>query len=304
MVKMKIYGIITPIVTPMKPNESINEKELRRQVERLIASGIHGLFPLGTNGEGFCLREMEKERIIEVVVEQVKGRVPVFAGTGCISTQDTIRLSKMALKKGVDALSVITPYFAKASQEELYKHYMDVAFAVPDMPIILYNIPMRTGNSLLPETVVRLAENAPNIVGVKDSSGDFNNLLAYYTQTRNLLGKEFYVLSGNDSLILSTLIAGGAGGVAGCSNVYPRVLSSIYELFKQGKLDESRAAQESIASFRECFKYGNPNTIVKIAVRLLGHDVGECRKPFVDVSAEGMKKIKQVLAENKKRGMD
>ena len=228
----------------------------------------------------------------------------MFAGTGCISTQDTIRLSKMALKKGVDALSVITPYFAKASQEELYKHYMDVAFAVPDMPIILYNIPMRTGNSLLPETVVRLAENAPNIVGVKDSSGDFNNLLAYYTQTRNLLGKEFYVLSGNDSLILSTLIAGGAGGVAGCSNVYPRVLSSIYELFKQGKLDESRAAQESIASFRECFKYGNPNTIVKIAVRLLGHDVGECRKPFVDVSAEGMNKIKQVLAENKKRGMD
>lgn len=304
MANMKIYGIITPIVTPMKPDESIHEEELRRQIERLIASGIHGIFPLGTNGEGFCLSEMEKERIIEIVVEQVKGRVPVFAGTGCISTQDTIRLSKMAFNKGVDALSVITPYFAKTSQEELYKHYMDVAFAVPDMPIILYNIPMRTGNSLLPETVVRLAENAPNIVGVKDSSGDFNNLLAYYTQTRNLTDKEFYVLSGNDSLILSTLIAGGAGGVAGCSNVYPGVLSSIYELFKQGKLSESRVAQESIASFRECFKYGNPNTIVKIAVRLLGHDVGECRKPFVYVSAEGMEKIKQVLAENKKRGMD
>lgn len=304
MVNMKIYGIITPIVTPMKSDESINEEELQRQVERLIASGIHGIFPLGTNGEGFCLKEMEKEQILEVIVEQVKGRVPVFAGTGCISTQDTIRLSKMAFKKGADALSVITPYFAKASQEELYKHYMDVAFAVPDMPILLYNIPMRTGNSLLPETVVRLAENAPNIVGVKDSSGDFNNLLAYYTQTRNLLDKEFYVLSGNDSLILPTLIAGGAGGVAGCSNVYPKVLSSIYELFKQGKLDESRVAQESIVSFRECFKYGNPNTIVKIAVRLLGYDVGECRKPFTYVSVEGINKIKEVLAENAKRGMN
>jgi 4-hydroxy-tetrahydrodipicolinate synthase len=303
MVKMKIYGIITPIITPMKTDESLNEEELRRQVERLIDSGIHGIFPLGTNGEGFCLREMEKERILEVVVEQVKGRVPVFAGTGCISTQDTIRLSKIALKKGVDALSVITPYFAKASQEELYKHYMDVAFAVPDIPIILYNIPMRTGNMLLPETVARLAKDAPNIVGVKDSSGDFNNILAYYNQTRNISDKEFCVLSGNDSLILPTLMAGGAGGVAGCSNVYPKVLASIYELFIQGKLDECRAAQESIASFRECFKYGNPNTIVKIAVRLLGYDVGECRKPFTGVSAEGMNKIKQVLEENKKRGM-
>lgn len=303
MVKMKIYGIITPIITPMKTDESLNEEELRRQVERLIDSGIHGIFPLGTNGEGFCLREMEKERILEVVVEQVKGRVPVFAGTGCISTQDTIRLSKIALKKGVDALSVITPYFAKASQEELYKHYMDVAFAVPDIPIILYNIPMRTGNMLLPETVARLAKDAPNIVGVKDSSGDFNNILAYYNQTRNISDKEFCVLSGNDSLILHTLMAGGAGGVAGCSNVYPKVLASIYELFIQGKLDECRAAQESIASFRECFKYGNPNTIVKIAVRLLGYDVGECRKPFTGVSAEGMNKIKQVLEENKKRGM-
>lgn len=126
-------------------------------------------------------------------------------------------------------------------------------------------------------------------MGVKDSSGDFNNLLAYYTQTRNLLGTEFYVLSGNDSLILSTLIAGGAGGVAGCQ-MYITEFYFLYKLFKQGKLDESRAAQESIVSFRECFKYGNPNTIVKIAVRLLGHDVGECRKPFVDVSAEGMKK--------------
>ncbi len=303
MVKMKIYGIITPIITPMKTDESLNEEELRRQVERLIDSGIHGIFPLGTNGEGFCLREMEKERILEVVVEQVKGRVPVFAGTGCISTQNTIRLSKIALKKGVDALSVITPYFAKASQEELYKHYMDVAFAVPDIPIILYNIPMRTGNMLLPETVARLAKDAPNIVGVKDSSGDFNNILAYYNQTRNISDKEFCVLSGNDSLILPTLMAGGAGGVAGCSNVYPKVLASIYELFIQGKLDECRAAQESIASFRECFKYGNPNTIVKIAVRLLGYDVGECRKPFTGVSAEGMNKIKQVLEENKKRGM-
>jgi len=304
MVNMKIYGIITPIITPMKPDESINDEELRRQVERLIANGIHGIFPLGTNGEGFCLRDEEKDHILDLVIEQVKGRVPVFAGTGCITTQDTIRLSKMAIKKGVDALSIITPYFAKASQEELYKHYMDVAFAVPDIPIILYNIPMRTGNSLLPETVAHLAQDAPNIVGVKDSSGDFNNLLAYYKQTRNLTNKEFYVLSGNDSLILPTLMAGGAGAVAGCSNVYPKVLSSIYELFIQGKLDESRAAQDSIASFRECFKYGNPNTIVKIAVRLLGYDVGQCRKPFTGVSEEGMNKIKEVLAENKKRGMN
>lgn len=301
MKKVELKGIIPPILTPMNPDESINFDELRNQIERMLKGGVHGLFVFGTNGEGYILSEKEKIQVLEVTIDQVNGRVPVYAGTGCISTADTIRLSKKAQELGADVLSIITPSFAVASQKELYDHYMEVAKHV-DIPIVLYNIPARTGNKLLPETVAQLAKDADVIMGVKDSSGDWNNLLAYINQTKDL-EKDFRVLSGNDSLILSCLEAGGAGGIAGCANVYPHVLSSIYELFKAGKMEEAKAAQDSIASFRAVFKYGNPNTVVKKAVALLGYPVGDCRRPFNYLCDEGIEELKKVLKENSEKGM-
>ena len=151
---------------------------------------------------------------METTIDQVKGRVPVYAGSGCISTADTIRMSKKAEELGADVLSIITPSFAVASQKELYDHYVEVAKHV-DTPIVLYNIPARTGNKLLPETVAKLAKDVDIIVGAKDSSGDWENLKAYIHQTQDL-EKDFYVLSGNDSLILPSLKEGGFGGIAGC----------------------------------------------------------------------------------------
>ena len=165
-----------------------------------------------------------------------------------------------------------------------------------DTPIVLYNIPARTGNKLLPETVAKLAKDVDIIVGAKDSSGDWENLKAYIHQTQDL-EKDFYVLSGNDSLILPSLKEGGFGGIAGCSNVYPHVLSSIYDLFKEGKMEEAEAAQESIASFRAVFKYGNPNTVVKKAVKMLGYPVGDCRRPFNYLCDEGVEALAKVLEE-------
>lgn len=138
------------------------------------------------------------------------------------------------------------------------------------------------------------------IKGAKDSSGDWENLKAYIQLTKDL---DFSVLSGNDSLILPALKEGGVGGIAGCSNVYPKVLSSIYELFKAGKLDEAQAAQDSIASFRAVFKYGNPNTVVKTAVAMLGYNVGKCRAPFNQLPQEGLEALEKVLQENKDKGM-
>ena len=135
--------------------------------------------------------------------------------------------------------------------------------------------------------VKKLAKDVDLIIGAKDSSGDWDNLKAYITETREL-DKKFYVLSGNDSLILPALKEGGVGGIAGCSNVYPHVLSSIYNLFKEGKLEEAEAAQDSIASFRAVFKYGNPNTVVKKAVAMLGYPVGDCRRPFNYLCDEGV----------------
>ena len=299
MKKVEIKGIIPPIVTPMNEDESVNEKELRNQVNRQIKGGIHGLFPFGTNGEGYILNEKEKEEVLSIVIDETKGRVPVYAGTGCISTKDTIRQSQMAESLGADVLSIITPSFAAASQNELYDHYKAVAEAV-DMPIVLYNIPARTGNALAPATVAKLSK-IPNIVGAKDSSGNFDNMLQYIKQTRD--SKDFAVLSGNDSLILWNLLAGGTGGIAGCANVFPEVMASIYNYFAAGDLENARKAQDSIRSFRGCFKYGNPNTIVKTAVNLLGYPVGKCRAPFNQVPEEGIEALKKVLAENHEKGM-
>ena len=299
MKKVEIKGIIPPIVTPMNEDESVNEKELRNQVNRQIKGGIHGLFPFGTNGEGYILNEKEKEEVLSIVIDETKGRVPVYAGTGCISTKDTIRQSQMAESLGADVLSIITPSFAAASQNELYDHYKAVAEAV-DMPIVLYNIPARTGNALAPATVAKLSK-IPNIVGAKDSSGNFDNMLQYIEQTRD--SKDFAVLSGNDSMILWNLLAGGTGGIAGCANVFPEVMASIYNYFAAGDLENARKAQDSIRSFRGCFKYGNPNTIVKTAVNLLGYPVGKCRAPFNQVPEEGIEALKKVLAENHEKGM-
>ena len=294
----RIKGIIPPIITPMNADESINEEELRKQVNRLIDAGVHGLFPFGTNGEGYILSAEEKEQVLRIVVDETKGRVPVYAGTGCVSTAETIKQSLMAKEVGADVLSIITPSFAAASQEELYNHYKEVAEAV-DLPIILYNIPARTGNSLAPATVARLSK-IPNIVGVKDSSGNFDNMLQYIEKTKD---SNFIVLSGNDSLILWCLLAGGRGGIAGCANVYPDTMVNIYEQFIKGDINKAREYQDSIRSFRDCFKFGNPNTIVKTAVSLLGYPVGKCRKPFSSLSEEGINAIKKVLEENKQKGM-
>lgn len=293
-----IKGIIPPIITPMNEDESFNEKEFRNQIERQITGGVHGLFCYGTNGECYALSAAEKEEILKVCVDQVNGRVPVYAGTGCITTKETVEMSKKAEALGADVLSVITPYFAAVSQEELYEHYAAVAEAVK-LPIVLYNIPARTGCSIAPETVARLAD-IPNIVGAKDSSGNWENLQAYIELTKE---KDFAVLSGNDSLILSALKAGGKGGIAGCANVYPHNMVSIYECFVKGDLEGAQKAQDAIASFRGCFKYGNPNTVVKTAVKLLGYPVGGCRKPFYSMSEEGVEALKAVLKENKQNGM-
>lgn len=301
MKHVELKGIIPPILTPMNPDESVNLNELRSQIERLLKGGVHGLFTFGTNGEGYILSEDEKIQVLEATIDQVKGRVPVYAGTGCVSTADTIRMSKKAQELGADVLSIITPGFAVASQKELYDHYAEVAGHV-DIPIVLYNIPARTGNKLLPETVAKLAKDVDLIMGAKDSSGDWDNLLAYITLTREL-DKDFRVLSGNDSLILPCLKEGGAGGIAGCANVYPHTLASIYELYKAGKLEEAQSAQDSIASFRAVFKYGNPNTVVKKAVSLLGYPVGDCRRPFNYLCDEGIDALQLVLKENADKEM-
>ena len=302
MSNVEIKGIIPPILTPMNADESLNLPELRNQIERLLAGGVHGLFAFGTNGEGYILSENEKYEVLEAMIDQVKGRVPVYAGTGCIGTRDTIRQSVQAEKLGADVLSIITPSFGAASQKELYDHYVAVAKHV-NIPIILYNIPPRTGNKLAPETVRDLIRDVDVIVGAKDSSGDIENLKAYIRLTREL-DKDVAILAGNDGAILTCLKEGGSGGIAGRANIWPRTVASIYDKFAAGDLEGAQKAQDAIAVLQTVFKFGNPNTIIKRAVEMLGYPVGRCRAPFNYVPEEGIEALRKVLDENIAKGID
>ena len=294
----KVKGIIAAMVTAMNPDESLNEAEIRRQVNRQIAAGADAVFCLGTNGEFYIQNEEEKLEVIRIVVDEVAGRVPVYAGTGCPGTKATIELSLKAKALGVDVLSIISPYFAAISQKEIYEHYKAIAEAV-DLPIVMYNMPARTGNNISPETCAELAK-IENIAGIKDSSGNWENLKGYIEATR---GMNFSVLSGNDSLILPTLKEGGHGGITAVANIYPHTMVSIYQRFIAGDVAGAEEAQNSIANIRACFKFGNPNTVTKKATNLIGNPVGPCRAPFNYLSEEAVEVIKKTLEEDAAKGM-
>jgi 4-hydroxy-tetrahydrodipicolinate synthase len=296
---VKVKGIIAAMVTSMHDDERLNEEEIRRQVERHIEAGVDGVFCLGTNGEAYILNEEEKIRVIKTVVEQVNSHVPVYAGTGCPGTKDTIRLSKIAADCGADVLSVISPYFAAISQDEILAHYTALAEAV-DLPIVMYNMPARTGNNIAPDTVAKLSQ-VDGIVGIKDSSGNFDNMLQYIERTDR---EKFSVLSGNDSLILWNLLAGGDGGITAVANIYPHVMVSIYQNFIKGDITAAKAAQDSIRPIRNCFKFGNPNTVTKKATNLSGFSVGPCRAPFNKLSDSAVAVIAETLKTDHARGMN
>ena len=270
----KPYGVITPVLTALDENENFNKDAYQKFIDHLIKSGVHGIFSLGTNGEFYAFSFEEKLEIIKAAVEAVDGRVPVYAGTGCVTTKETVELSKAVEALGdVDCLSVISPYFTAITQDDLYRHYSAVAKAV-NLPILLYNIPARTGNNIAFTTVKKLAE-FDNIIGIKDSSGNFDNTLKYIENTDPRL----HVLAGSDSLILWTLKAGGSGAISGCSNVFPELMVSIYELFKKGDFEAANEAQKKIRPFRNVMQMGNPNSVVKRAAQLLGYEVGPARAP-------------------------
>ena len=271
----KAYGVITPVLTALDEHENFNKKAYQEFIDHLIKSGVHGIFALGTNGEFYAFSFKEKLEIIEAAVEAVDGRVPVYAGTGCVTTKETVELTREVSKiKGVDCLSVISPYFTAIKQPDLIRHYTAVA-AATDLPILLYNIPARTGNNIDYKTAKTIAERCPNVIGIKDSSGNFDNTLKYIENTDNHL----QVLAGSDSLILWTLKAGGAGAISGCSNVFPELMASIYDLFKKGDFEAANAAQRKIRAFRNVMQMGNPNSVVKRAAQLKGFDVGPARAP-------------------------
>src|SRR5438270_1459496 len=198
---MRIQGIIPPVATPMQANEDLDLPRLRWFIDHLIDAGVHGIFVLGTNSEFYALDEREKQEVIATAVAHVRKRVPVYAGTGAESTREAVRLTKMAEKEGVDGVSVITPYFVNPTQQEIIDHYRRIAECT-SLPVVLYNNPGTCGGVKIDvDSVARLAQ-VPNILGIKDSSGDLQNTIEYI----RVVPERFAVVLGRDTLIFSALV--------------------------------------------------------------------------------------------------
>lgn len=288
---MEIKGIITAMVTPFDENQKINETAARQLVDKLIGQGVHGLFILGTNGEFHVLSDDEKVAFAKIVIDQANHRVPVYVGAGACGTQETIKLAQRMEAVGADALSVISPYFIAPTQQELAEHYRKVAEAV-NIPIIMYNIPKNTGINIEPETVKSLI-GVKNIAGIKDSSGNMENMQGYIDAGA---GTDFVVLVGSDSKILPALKIGAAGAIAGTSNVIAQLDVSIYENYLKGNMEAAEQAQKDIDVLRGVLKLGTVPSVMKRAVTLLGIDVGNARYPVSKLPAEADEKIKEALA--------
>lgn len=287
----KIRGVLTAIVTPFDHTGAVCPRRLRVQVRRQMQYG-NAIFCNGTNGEFFVLNHAEKLQVTETCVDEVAGAIPVVAHIGEISTAATIELGKQVAAMGVDAVSVIIPYFVPLKQSELIYHYTAIADAVP-VPVFLYNIPGRTGNTIEPETAAKLARH-PNIVGIKDSAGSYESLKGFIDAVRDIPG--FDVLSGPDHLAHQGFLDGCSACISGLANVCPEGVSLIWKHFRDGNIEKSKAAQDFISGLRKdlyavCFA----PAAVKKATLLLGEDVGESRYPIVFSEAD-LAAIRQVVA--------
>ncbi|MFA4916951.1 MAG: 4-hydroxy-tetrahydrodipicolinate synthase [Syntrophales bacterium] len=281
-------GAIVAIVTPFKEGK-VDELALRELIEFQIANGTSGIVPCGTTGESSTLSHDEHDRVIEITIDAVKKRVPVIAGTGSNSTDEAIRLTRHAYEAGADGALLVCPYYNKPTQEGLYRHYKTIAENVP-IPIVMYNIPGRTGVNLLPETVARLSETG-NIVGIKEASGSLTQI----GEVINLCGNDFVVLSGDDIITLPMLALGGRGVISVASNVVPADVAAMIAAFEAGNVEKARALHYKLAPLVSALFFETNPVPVKAALSLMGKIEYEVRLPMCKMSEANYEKLRKVM---------
>lgn len=291
---LKPKGIIPAMITPLTRDGKVNEAALRKLVRYLINGGVHGIFAAGTSGEFYGLTKEQHKEVLQITMDEVKGRIPIYAGAAAITTKQVVELINIAEDVGVDAVSVLTPWFISLNQDELYHHYLTIAKHTK-LPVILYNNPLKTGVNITSVTASRLAD-IENIVAIKDSSGDLT-LTAEYIRTSQ--GKGFNTLSGRDTLIYSTLCLGGTGAISSCANVAPNICAKIYNKFIIEDTNKSREAQYQIAPLRIAFSLGSFPVVIKEALNLIGIEAGPCIEPVGKLDSEAKEQLRKILIDMK-----
>ena len=288
---MSIFkGAGVAITTPFLANGEVDYDTFRDQIEYQIQNGTDAIIVCGTTGEASCLSHEEHLDCIKFCVEVVNKRIPVIAGTGSNCTETAIYLSTEAEKYGVDGLLVVTPYYNKATQKGLIEHYTMVANSVK-LPIIMYNVPSTTGCNILPETAAKLCKNVPNIVGIKEASGDISQV----AKVALLCGDDIDIYSGNDDQIIPILALGGKGVISVLSNVAPKQTHDICQAFFDG--DTAKAAKlqiEAIPLVGALFCEVNPIPVKK-AIELQGRDTGVVRRPLTEMEPQNAERLKKEM---------
>ncbi len=285
-------GVLPAIITPFKRNSAmdLDIRGLERNISFLVSRGVHGIVPCGSTGESATLTFEEHEKVIEIAVNTVNGKVPVLAGTGSNNTAEAIRLTKAAKDIGADGVLVISPYYNKPNRSGLIKHYTKLADL--DLPVVMYNVPGRTGQNLEPDLVAELACH-PNIVGIKEASGNIGQISRIIEETQD---DDFMVTSGDDNITLPILALGGSGVISVAANVDPVRMVALYEAMKHGDYQKALVLHYALAPLlRSMFIDTNPIPVKK-AVELLGMAGGPVRLPLDELDEKKTEQLKKILA--------
>jgi 4-hydroxy-tetrahydrodipicolinate synthase len=290
MNKKKFHGVVPAMATSFTKDERFDEGRAGELLEWYLDCGVHGISIAGSQGEFFSLEEAEHIKLLELTMKVVNGRVPIYAGTGGVTTKKSIRVTQAAEAIGVDLALIITPYFAQPTQDELFEHYTAIAKATR-LPIMLYNNPPRTSVNVLPPTLARCMKAAENVAGMKDSSGDVTQSVEYLLLTNG----RALLFSGRDTVALSLLVHGADGTISPAANVFPRLMVRLYDAFRAGNLAEARRLSDVFAPLRAAWAWGSFPVVIKEAMTLAGHSAGRTRRPIMPLSESKRADLKAVV---------
>lgn len=293
-----IKGVVVPMITSIDKEERIDEQAIRGQIDYVIEGGVSGILLYGSNGEFYVIEEDEMERGLKIAVDQAAGRVPIYFGIGAISTKKCVRLAKMAAANGAAGISILQPMFLKPTETELFQHFQTIATAVLETPVLLYNNPGRVGYTLSGNLVERLAHEVPNIVGMKDTSGDITQTSEFIRRNRDV---DFKVFGGKDTLLYASLCHGAVGGVCTAANFMPELITDIYNKYVAGDLKGSLEAQFKLNPVRLSMDGASFPVAAKDMANLRGRNIGVPYTPNLP-TPEGPV-LDKIRAEMKKAGL-